>query len=56
MSSEQELKNISSSQKEFQSLLEQDFNDRKLKESTFQAATEGAPERNEANDFIEARL
>ena len=33
MASEQELKNISSSQKEFQSLLEQDFKDRKLKEN-----------------------
>jgi len=30
--------------------------DRKLKESTFQDATEGAPERIEANDFVEARL
>ena len=33
MASEQELKNISSSQKEFQSLLDQDFKDRKLKEN-----------------------
>lgn len=30
--------------------------DRKLKEATFQDATEGAPERIEANDFIEARF
>ena len=30
--------------------------DRKLKESTFPDATEGAPERIEANDFVEARF
>ena len=39
MASEQELKNISSSQKEFQSLLDQDFKDRKLKENEIINAT-----------------
>ena len=39
MASEQELKNISSSQKEFQSLLDQDFKDRKLKENEIIKAT-----------------
>ena len=39
MSSEQELEKISSSQKEFQSLLDQDFKDRKLKENEIIKAT-----------------
>ena len=30
--------------------------ERKLKDATFQDATEGAPERIEANDFIQARF
>ena len=34
---EQELENISSSHKEFKSLLEQDFKDRKLKEKGIEA-------------------
>ena len=39
MSTEQELEKISSSQKEFQSLLDQDFKDRKLKENEIIKAT-----------------
>tara|TARA_X000000950_G_C13871534_1_gene643092 strand:+ start:90 stop:1811 length:1722 start_codon:yes stop_codon:yes gene_type:complete len=39
MSSEQELKKISSSHKEFQNLLDQDFKDRKLKENEIIKAT-----------------
>ena len=39
MSTEQELKKTSSSQKEFQSLLDQDFKDRKLKENEIIKAT-----------------
>ena len=35
----EELKNISTSQKEFQSLLDQDFKDRKLKENEIIKAT-----------------
>ena len=39
MSTEQELKKQSPSQKEFQSLLDQDFKDRKLKENEIIKAT-----------------
>ena len=39
MGSEQELKNNTSSQKEFQKLLDQDFKDRKLKENEIIKAT-----------------
>ena len=50
MKTEQELKNNSPLQKEFQNLLDQDFKDRKLKENEIIKATVTEIEKSRSND------